>query len=471
MKTRISLHRFESDQTLPQRDGVNIAHTEINELLTSPQVRHLDIGFHDFDRLLRDRQYAQDILKDIDCVLSNVGPQAHFYFMLREQLGLKFRIIRDIKTALWSCYLLQETLCAPFLRKGDVLLATSNYSRQLTRHLFPHLKDHPIALFEPVMALERFRPAPPKTVRGPVITLGHIGRLSEDKNFPQMVDLLILLNRGEPGRYRLVACGSLHSPRCDPQAVARRIQMETGRSDLFVYHPPVPHRQVLTLLQSFDYFLFFSTSNLEVLGRVLIESAYAGTPILAANHAAAPELLDPTSLLPVAYDQGSEFYAHFDRPLGTVDIEAAAMRIRSGQFIGPVPLPQINRPEVLWDLLVEAPSLTEDRKDPKLGGGPAGFIQNLRWKSLPQSISEEAAFALMTELHDWFCALNGKRSADFESRLLRLLDLSFFRERTERFIRASATTQCDFTNLGGLDMELCNVVQFHPRFWLSSSES
>jgi glycosyltransferase involved in cell wall biosynthesis len=469
LKTRVTLHRFTSDPTLPQRDGVNLAHTEINDLLLSPQARHISVSFHDFDRLLRDEPYARDELGSVDCVLSNVGPHAHYYHLLRDRLKLRFRIVRDIKTALWSCYLLQESLCQPLLRPGDVLLATSNYSRVLTRHLFPHLQGHPIALFEPVLSLQPFAPQTKSKYKGAVITLGHIGRLSKDKNFDQMIDLLLALHRQEPGRYRLVACGSVHSTEYEPNAVARRIYLETGRNDLFTYLRPVAHEKIVELLQSFDYFLFFSTSNLEVLGRVLVECAYAGTPVLTGQHAAAPELVDTSSLLPVAYTAQSPFHSHFDLPLGRVDIEAAALKILNRLPVQPAPVPRVNRPEVLFDALGQTAGPFAVEADPALHEGPADFINRLRWQDLGLPTSSDQALESLEELRDWFCALNGQKSADTETRLQRLRSLSRFTQRTERYLQTTGQTRGDFTNLGGMDMELCNVAKFHPSFWFTAN--
>ncbi len=468
MKTRITLHRFASDTSLTQRDGVNLAHSEINALLASPMARHLSVDFHDFDRLLRDESYARQVLTVVDCVLSNVGPHAHYYHLLRERFGLNFRIVRDIKTALWSCYLLQESLCQPFLRPGDALLATSNYSRKLTRQLFPHLQDHPIGLFEPVLSSCQFAPGPSRAHDRSTVTLGHIGRLSTDKNFPQMVDLLLALDREEPGRYRLVACGSVHSPECEPTAIATRIYQQTGRDDLFTYLPPVAHHEAVKLLHSFDYFLFFSTSNLEVLGRVLVECAYAGTRILAANHAAASELVDRSSLLPVAYEMDQPFHSHFDAPMGTVDISAAKQLILAKHRPLPPPEPQINKPEVLMQVLCEPQCDLGTSNEPALEREPAQFLQQLRWDGLPLASSASDTYATLEVLQDWFCALNGKKSSDFQRRLTQLQALSKFPQRTQRFAQVCAVTQGDFTNLGGMDMELCNVANFHPRFWLGT---
>lgn len=468
MKTKVALHRFISDPDLKQRDGVNLAHTEINRILDSNNDRDLQVEFHDLDLLLRDDTLAKRTLQDVDCVLCNVGPHAHYYHALRHRLGLDFRIVRDIKTALWSSYLLQESLCAPYLRPGDALLATSKYSRALTRRLFPHLHEHPILLFEPVLSLPGAPSVAQESVRQPgsPITLGHIGRLSEDKNFPQMVDLLLALNRQAPGQYRLHACGAVHSPSCDPEKIAARVQAECGRPDLFSYQAPVAHDEVLPLLSSFDYFLFFSTSNLEVLGRVLVEAARAKVPVIAANHAAAAELLDPSSLIDVHYAVNQSFPTHFDAPLGSVDIEAAARRIIERTRPLAPPEPQINRLECLNCILTGCVPEDASGRQETLAAQPARFLAQLRWSGLPEYSASSAAEALIAKLQDWFCALNGKRSTDFADRLRMLEQISRFPERTRKFIQTTQSTRCDFTNLGGIDIELCNVAGFHPRFWL-----
>lgn len=472
MATRVTLHRFESDPALPQRDGVNLAHAEINRLLGSAAYPGLRVEFHDFSRLMRDGDYAAKALAGVDCVLCNVGPHAHYYHHLRERLGFDFRIVRDIKTALWSAYLLQESLCQPYLRDGDALLATSHYSRALTQHLFPHLRGGPIHLFEPVLAAPEERSAPPASRPRPdaaMTTLGYLGRLSEDKNFPQAVDLLIALDRKEPGRYRLVAVGAVHSASCDPGLVAERVRAATGRDDLFVYLPPVGHDRVAAVLAGFDYFLFFSTSNLEVLGRVLVEAAAAGVPVLAANHAAASELLAPSSLLDVAYDLDREFHSHFDAPLGSIDVEQAADRIRRREFPQTPPRPTINRPETLLSVLAgRAPDIAHEVSR-ELPPAQLQFLQRLRWDGLPRFSARREAAAVIESLSTWFCALNGRAGRDFESRLQELERRSRFKERTRRFIAVARTTRCDFTNLGGIDIELCNIAGYHPRFRLASS--
>ena len=469
MTTRVALHRFASDSNAPQRDGVNLAHTEVNTLFDLPEAAGIKVEFHDFDRLLRDDEYARACLSYVDCVLCNVGPNAHYYHHLRERLGLNFRIVRDIKTALWSCYLLQESLCAPYLRPGDALLATSNYLRVLLRRVFPHLALHPIVLFEPVLANRAGLAPPLRSPAGGVVTLGHIGRLSEDKNFPQMVDLVIALNRSEPGRYRLLACGAVHSPSCDPDLVARRVRKETGLGNVFTYLPPRSHAEVLSLYREFDYFLFFSTSNLEVLGRVLLEAAHARVPILSASHAAAPELLDESSLIPINYSADTEYLCHFDEPLGKVDLDFAINIVRQREIPRHPPVAQVNLPQSLFGLLTSDHEVLPP--DPPLHAAPAKFIERLCIADLPHYSSRAEVDPIITELRSWFCALNGRDQRNWQTHAQELEKRSRFPARTARFIEATRQTRCNFTNLGGLDMELCNIAGFYPRFWLSPFDS
>ena len=471
MKIKISLHQFASDRALPQCDGVNLAHSEINRLLALPEGRHFHVEFHDFDRLMRDDDHARSVLHGVDCVLCNVGPHAHYYYYLRERLGLDFRIIRDIKTALWSCYLLQESLCAPYLRPGDALLAPSEYSRLLTRQIFPHLLDHTVSVFEPVLTAEPAADTKFTAQRAPagkIVTLGYVGRLSEDKNFPQVVDLLIKMNRLERGRYRLVACGAVHSATCAPARIEEHIRRQTGLSDLFTYIPPRPYREVLKLYRSFDYFLFFSTSNVETLGRVIVEAASAGTPILAANHAAVPELLDPTSAIDVHYFTDHIFHTHFDHPLGEVDIEAAANMIRNRFQPAPPPPVLVNRASVLMALLTSGDISLQDRLEHGLDHGSIPFMRRLHLKGISIHESPSTANSMVATLRTWFCGLNGKKSPVFKQTLAALKHHSRFPERTEKFVRSTETTRADFSNLGGMDMELCNIANFHPLFWISN---
>jgi hypothetical protein len=69
-------------------------------------------------------------------------------------------------------------------------------------------------------------------------------------------------------------------------------------------------------------------------------------------------------------------------------------------------------------------------------------------------------------LTHWFLTLQRRGSAARVQALADLQRLSAFPERTARFIARSAHTRCDFSNVGGIDVELCNVARFFPTFSL-----
>ena len=78
--------------------------------------------------------------------------------------------------------------------------------------------------------------------------------------------------------------------------------------------------------------IFPSTSNLETLGRVLIEASYARVPVLCSDHAAAGELVAPGGLCCVEYRQDETFTTHFDHRLGSISISDMIEVIRQQTF-------------------------------------------------------------------------------------------------------------------------------------------
>lgn len=463
---RITLHDYLTDPSLSQKDGVNLAHENIAALLKDHSREHMAVAFHDMNRLLADEAYAREILGAADCVISNVGPHAHYYFHLREKLGLDFRIFRDVRTAIWSSYLLQEHLCQPYLREEDVLLVASHYTRAIYEKFFPHLKSfgclrcYPLTVAFPV-------DLPPRPAASSVLNLGYIGRLSEDKNFPDLIRLLIALNKSQPGKYRLLACGDVHSASCSPDEIRRHLHNELGEGDFFEYFPPRGNSEIWEIYQRFDVMLFPSTSNLETLGRVLIEASYAGVPIICGEHAAAPELVPPASLCRVNYKKGVTHSAHYDHSLGHLDIEDMIRAVTSPSLAAAsCHLDYQQHPQKLLDTLEDVAEGKEGLPEPyELTSSQRAFIESLEI-DLPAPLALQQADELVAALVPWFLDLQAKNTVERQHRLSELLGMSKHPERTARFIEKSGRTSCDFTNVGGIDIELCHIAGFYPRFVL-----
>jgi glycosyltransferase involved in cell wall biosynthesis len=462
--TRVSLHDYRSDPLLPQKDGVNLAHENIASLLREQPGSGLSVEFHDFNRLIADESYARSALAHIDCVVSNVGPHAHFYFWLRERLGLDYRILRDARTAIWSSYLHQEHLSAPYLRPTDTLMVASNYTWGIYHRIFPHLAGFPTLLCYPLTAcFPAVRPEPRPEHPGGDFTLGYLGRLSEDKNFPDIVDLLIQLNKDSARnhRYRLIACGDIHSKSCAPERIKQRIAEALGPGELFEYLPARDNSAIWDVINRFDVMIFPSTSNLETFGRVLIEASYARVPVLCSDHAAAGELVAPGGLCRVDYRSDETFSTHFDHRLGSIGIADMTEVIRQRTF-------GVSNCYERYDehpgmFLAQIANAAPPIGKPLLTASQQDFIDRLSIE-LPSPISRETADAELAEMARWFIDLQRKGDPVREERLARLTELSRYPERTANFLAKSEATNSDFTNVGGIDIELCHLTQFYPSF-------
>ncbi len=469
---RITLHDYVTDPSLPQKDGVNLAHENISALMKACADDALTVAFHDFNRLLTDEGYAREMLGNADCVISNVGPHAHYYFYLRERYNLQYRIVRDVRTALWSSYLLQEALCEPYLRSDDVLMVASHYTRGLYEKMFPHLRDYSCFRCYPLaVKFPKALPAREAKVVGEPFILGYIGRLSEDKNFPDLVDLLIELNRAQPGHYKLLACGDIHSAICDPKQIRSRVRDVLGNGDFFEHLPPRANGDIWEVMRRFDVMLFPSTSNLETLGRVLVEASYAGVPVICGAHAAAPELIPEGALCPVDYRMIESLSTHYDHCMGKIEVGHMADALRRKPLpLSDCHLDYLGHPEKFLRALTMSPEAIGDLDPLTLKSAQHALIDSIRVDLLP-SFDLEWANAAIAEMIPWFSDLQQKGSPKRHARLTRLTEISSHPARTRRYLEKSEKTLGDFTDVGGIDIELCHVVDFYPVFSIVSGNS
>ena len=111
-------YRIEDEQFA---GGANLYYHEVRELLSSESGTTL----HSLKGLLADPRAAREALAVLDeegVALCNAGPYAYVYHHLREKLGLRFRIVRDVQAAFHAGYFVQEEACVPLTREGDVVL-------------------------------------------------------------------------------------------------------------------------------------------------------------------------------------------------------------------------------------------------------------------------------------------------------------------------------------------------------------
>jgi glycosyltransferase involved in cell wall biosynthesis len=454
----VGFHRFRSYAGHPGKDGANFAYTEVGRLLSeSPQVRARP---HDLVDLFRSDEAAREALKDCDVVVATVGPHAYLYFYLRERLGLDFTIVRDARTALWNGYLQQEALSAPYLRPGDVLYHSSRYSQALYSMLFPGLAASRQAVCYPLLRWFPKELAGSWTGSGSKgrTRIGFVGRLTDDKNHSQAVALQRELGRRAPGAFELVAVGEDPRPRRASEADA----LVPG----YTWRPPVDRARLWRDYQEMDVLFFPSTSSLETFGRVLVEASYIGTPVMASTHAAASELLPAESLMPTALREDTDFTTHLAARLGDVDVAHAAELLISGA------IPPAGKGHQFYaghDRLLLALVHGETQDSSGLGPTPVqkAFLDRLRMRDLDIAPDRATADRMIEGLRRPFTALHRRGTPQYLLTLAVLLARSRYRGKTAAFLRKSLFHGEDFSNIGGVDLQLSHLIGFEPRFTIA----
>ena len=464
---RISLNSYVTDPLLPQKDGVNLAHENITEIFKQLNDPELEVTFHDFNRIISDTDYAKAVLTTTDMVFSNVGPHAHYYFYLRHQLRLDFVIIRDIRTALWSSYLFQEHLCQPYLKANDVLMGSSNYVLGIYNKIFPHLaKVKKIKCYPLMDSFPKQKPV--RKSACDLFVIGYLGRLSEDKNFPDLIKLLIKLNK-QAKNYKMIACGDVHSETCDPDSLKELIANELGSDIYFEYRAACNNDAIWDILSEFDLMIFPSTSNLETFGRVLIEASYMGIPVIASDHAAAPELIPKENLFKVNYHKEKHFETHFDYSLGKpniADIENLVISRdlkASDSHLGFRNHPNQLIEELKSNFSNETGMMIEELD---LSQSQRYFIDGLK-VDMPLCNNLENTNKIIKDAMGFINDLLLKNTPKHKMRIEQLRLISKFPLRTEKFLAKLQKTNGDITNVGGIDIELCHLAKFYPTFTLS----
>ena len=465
-RLRVGVHRFQTYEGHPGRDGANLAYDETLKLLM--QCPEIALELHDIVTLFGDYDAARCVLRRCDVVVAAVGPHAYIYFYLRERLGLSFRIIRDVRTALWNGYLLQEVLIGPYLRSYDSVIYSSAYSRDLFRKIFPNVSHnsqhvcYPLLNWFPQQAV-----AARRRIHNDMFTIGYVGRLTPDKNFFQVLDLLVALHRRLPGYFRVRAVGEGRPPLGYPDA-ARRLGPAI---DYYEWYPPVSPRNIWREYATFDALFFPSTSTLETFGRVLTEALNARLPVLASSHGACSELLAPEALLQTKYYTDRLFTAHFAAPLGAIKVEEAVDRLIGGAVIyDDRGLEKYRNDGVRYISIVLYGNQSDDTPYRSGTIQQSDFVRRLNVYGLKRLSSIGEADEVIRRMRRWFLILN-RRSANYPLVLLELLTRSNHRRKTLEFIGRSVRLGEDFTNIGGIDLQLSHLIRFYPQFSISPVNS
>ncbi|MEU7580900.1 glycosyltransferase [Streptomyces sp. NPDC041068] len=316
---RLHTHDYRAPDTDGIVDGAILMHREMAELLT----RRQPVTWHDLAQ-------GPDSVASAgpgDVVYAGSGPYAFLYHLWRQRTGGRFRIVREVHTALWSGYWAQEELCAPLVRPGDLALFPTEYTRRLYIRHFASVTEENSAVAYPMLdRLPRSEPAPAPGP-GETLRIGYLGALSLAKNFDQVLNVFARCHRDSGGRASLVCAGKPNHARWEADAVRAALGeqgVEPGAVELLGI---LGQHQLADFFARIDVLLFPSTASRETLGRVVLEALAHGVPVLAADIGPAVELLPARNLVPTELDTAGEFTMSRVGPLGRVDEDVLAAKL------------------------------------------------------------------------------------------------------------------------------------------------
>jgi hypothetical protein len=94
------------------------------------------------------------------------------------------------------------------------------------------------------------------------------------------------------------------------------------------------------------------------------------------------------------------------------------------------------------------------------------FLDRVRMTGL-DPLDRAGADAAIARIRRHFTALHRRGHPAYAATLLTLLARSRHRRKTADFVRRSLLRGEDFTNIGGVDLQLSHLIGFEPRFRLA----
>ena len=298
--------------------GANLSFYELSNLLEKQKIKGIKFIPHKIEDLILGKVKLPN-LKENDVLICTISSLAWFYYYLREKEKKNFRIIHYEVTALFSDNFLQEQLCSKYMRKGDKAIFISEYQRKLSIKLFPHLNEENTEVCMP-MFIQDFPKIHKKQKNQNELILGFIGNVSREKNFEQVIDVFVEVAKRLDIKVKMLVCGPAEENYM-PKKIKEKLK-ERGIDPKNYIHvnngKRLPYNKLGKIWEKIDVFLFPSVCG-EPLGRVVLEANKLGIPVIAANHAAMPELLPKENLVSVeCYDK--KFNSHKLQSIGKINV-------------------------------------------------------------------------------------------------------------------------------------------------------
>jgi glycosyltransferase involved in cell wall biosynthesis len=460
---KIAYHAFETETA---RGGALFYYSEVSRLLNNLRDKGIRAKPHNLFALAADEHRQRALVNTLgedDLLVCNMGPYAHLYHYLRERHGGRFRIVRDVRTSSWAGFFLQEAVSGPLTRNGDLVVFPSEFCRQYFLRLFPgHLHAGNTTVSYPLADSFSHNPVRPSS-QGE-LTIGYFGRISDDKNFDQVLDAFISLSKTTRNRVHFHLAGSI-----DPLSRLRslgKIKRYLRRQDVptsrLQYFGLLPYRKIWEFLSGLDVFLFPAIASVESLGRVLLEAQFAGVKVVAAHYAAAAEILPASNLVTPHFISDTELQTIAPMSLGRVDQASLLNTIESARHSEPMALEARYQSDVFLEYIVGARSPTPLGS---LSNDTRRFIDAADVSGLLDRLTAEQAMALGNNLLTCFARYTDNNLRSRLGSLIRALppQRSYSNRRTQHLARLALPQRR--TDLGNA-REQCHAADFAPLLWL-----
>jgi len=441
-------------------DGVNLAQREIKNAvsrLNLPLWRVLP------EKVLFNSNNFFSRLTSRDTIYCNADPYAYLLFLAREEVSGDFRIVRNVQTGPWNGYLFQEWVCGPMTRPGDIVLYISHYALDVFTRGIPSLcsEGRHVVCYPEVNDYPQLHEIPPLHTRR--YHAAYIGRISRDKGFDKVIETFQIIHSKEP-QSRFLVLGTPHHLDYTSDEIANFKAI--GRAIGITFLSSVPRQSVFGYLLECRCLLFPSTSNVESLGRIVLEACHCGTPVVAADHGEMPVLLSSKNLVASNYTFGlcRPTSAHF--PMGSPSPLEIAGRVLGRRLSVSRECLEFRRDH--WTPFMSMMNGNVDlmQKSVSLSSRPnAAFFRLNSIPSLDLRTAVDVSRKVKRVLNDLVEAGSTTQKIFKE-----LLSQSSYPERTHRFVDSFGAGRFSLDDIGQVPIELCHFFDFDPELEILSCD-
>ncbi len=277
------------------KDGALIGFADIERCaertLGPPDNEGTELTWLDVSMFLSDD--LAERLSRLDVIYGNCGPLTALLLFLRERHKLGFRVVREARTLGWIGYGFQEFVARSLARPDDTCAHVCPYSGRVwqgVRQAGADVHHYPL--------LDKITVGPVDPSKS-VLRCGYFSRLARHKGFHFVPAIIGKLRAANWPIESLTTCGAI-----DDQTLFNDSCDALRQEGLAVDHSgQASHQEALSLMDQVDVVLFPSVSNIEAVGRTVVEAVARGKLVIASDYAGASDILPAPFRIPLSLPQ------------------------------------------------------------------------------------------------------------------------------------------------------------------------